>query len=113
LEFLRLNSDELLSSNAFSSSTVHHSASVANVSQGNRTSSHPAEDSNKLSTSNNWNLIVDGANVLCYSALKVCQYVFVAQFAYLFFFVRMKDLPRHMVIILKLLLRKEMKSYLK
>jgi hypothetical protein len=62
LEFLRLNSDELLSCN---SATDQQSSSAlsADISSG-------SEPKNKKSQQN-WNLVVDGANLLCYSALKV------------------------------------------
>jgi hypothetical protein len=68
LEFLRLNSDELLS---FNSASDHQTSSAlsADITSG-------SEPKNKKSQQN-WNLVVDGANLLCYSALKVkYEYLF-------------------------------------
>lgn len=69
LEFLRLNAEELLSNAAASGESWSLTTSSQSRNNGGNYSS--SEDGQKKSNIQNWNLMVDGANLLCYSALKV------------------------------------------
>lgn len=82
LEFLRLNADELLSSATASGEAW----SALSAQTAHKSSAH--DDNLKKSNIQNWNLMVDGANLLCYSALKVEQLrrAFIHEFDFLCFF---------------------------
>lgn len=73
LEFLRLNAEELLSNAAASGESWSITSSSQSRNNGGNYSS--SEDGQKKSNIQNWNLMVDGANLLCYSALKVSYFI--------------------------------------